>query len=432
MLRLAHIPLESRRRRDTIIMGGGIANPEALAEFVDVFLLGEFEAVADEFVAVLNRYKHKEDRLRGLAGVSGFYVPAFYEAQKEHTQFYLRPLNDYAPYPLEKVPVRDLDSAFYPARWLTPLAEIVHDRAQIEIARGCPHRCSFCQARCLYYPYRERRVSTIIKIAREIYATSGYENVSLLALSVSDHSGLQELIDELIDYFREKRVGVSLPSLRVDDILQWAPKKLRALKKIPLTLAVETAQDTLREKLNKRIDTKKLFEAAKIFRTLNMRHVKLYFMFGLPEERDEDLWAMGDFIRHIRDQSRLEIHVSVNAFIPKPLSSLEASFVVPEEELTRRREIILKSVGRLRGIKLSISSIPRTMLEAIIARGDRSLSRVILRAYELGARFDSYKEYFDWSIWRRAMSETGFDYQNLLRSEQEIFPWSGVVCKGSA
>jgi radical SAM family uncharacterized protein len=426
ILDLGGIPIKACERKDVIILGGGISNPEPVAEFVDVFFLGEFEETAQSFIEVLRKHKDKEDRLKALSQIDGFYVPKFYSSVFHENRYYFEKTYSAAKFPIKRVFVKNLDKSFYPRKWLTPHTHIIHDRVPMEIARGCPNRCVFCQARALYYPYRERSVSTIHKLIAETYQNSGYENFSLLSLSASDHSCIEGLIDDATDYFQERKIGLSLPSLRIDDILGRLSTKLNKIKKTSLTVAVEAAGEELRNRLNKKIDINKLLEAAKIIKALKIKQIKLYFMFGFPQETEEDLIAIGRFLSDLSRDSRLLLNVSINIFIPKPFSLWENVAMQTESELTIKRGIILKNIPRRRNIKLSLSFLKKSILEAVTARADRRFSSVIYRAFLKGARFDGYKEHFSWEIWKKAMEEEGIDYRFYLDAATENFPWTHI------
>ena len=410
ILDLGGIPLHADDRNDTIVMGGGIANPKSLAQFVDVFFLGEFEAVADSLVEVLRKNSDKESRLRAFSQIEGFYVPKFYDTQASIKRAY----------------VSNLDESFYPRRWLVPNTSIVHDRAQIEIARGCIHKCSFCQARAIYYPYRQRKVSTILSLAKDIYESSGYEDFSFLALSASDYTHIEELIDQTLDYFQEKRIGLSLPSVRVGDLVSRLYKKLLPLKKTSLTIAVEAARDCMRKQLNKNIDIKELFEAAKIVRSLGVRHLKLYFMYGFSGETDEDLIAIGEFIKKLQRESNIDINASINVFIPKPFSLWEDMPMQSEEILNEKRSLILGNIPRSRRIKVSTSDIKRSIIEAVISRADRDFSSVIERVYSKEKEALRFNQGFNWDIWNDAIDKERLDYTRYLSAEGKSFPWSFI------
>jgi len=426
MLELGGIPLRACERKKTIVMAAGIANPEPVAEFVDVFFLGEFEETAPKFVEVLKKYHSKEERLKALSEIQGFYVPKFYSVTFKSGRYQFEKKYPHACFPLKRAYVKDLDNAYYPLKWLVPHSQITHDRCQIEIARGCPNNCSFCQARAFYYPYRQKSPQRIKEIIKSIYKNSGYENFSLLALSASDYSHIETLIDSISGYFKDRHIGLSLPSLRIGDILGRLYKKLSLLKKTSLTVAVEAANEPLRQKLNKKIDINKLFEAADILRSLKTKRLKTYLMFGLPEESEDDLAAIGRFLNSLNKSSRLTINASINIFIPKPFSCWEGVKMDDEKSLNRKREFIFQSAPRNKRVKIIMPFIKKSLLEAIVSRADRRFSKVIYSAYKKGAKFDGHSEHFNWDIWQKAMEEEDIDYKFYLDAETESFPWSFI------
>lgn len=423
VLELAGIPFEPSRRRDIIVMAGGLVNPEPIAPFVDVFFLGEFEAKAEEFMEVLKRYKGREARLEAFAHIEGFYVPAYYEVATGEGGARLVPKTPSVQFPLKKVHVKDLNTSYYPTRWLTPYTQIVHDRAPIEIARGCPHHCYFCQARCVYFPYREKKTEYVLTQMEEIYASSGYENLSLLALSASHHSQIEEIIDGAGKLFKEKRVGIALPSLRVDDIVGRLYPRLAALKKVSLTLAVEAATVELREKINKHIDVDAVFEARDVLRSLRLRTIKLYFMFGLPGETDEDVVAIAQMIRSFQRALGVKVNASINIFIPKPFSRFQDVAMDSPENLRRKRQLIQKELGSfpLRRYHISFSTQERSFLEAVLSRAGREIAPVIFRAFVAGARSDSCEETFRWDIWEEAFRDEKIDFRQYTTSVHPRF-----------
>jgi len=422
ILKLGGIPLKARERTDIIVFAGGIANPEPLADFVDFFYLGEFEEGIGRFVEVFRKHKDKKARLKALSAIDGFYVPQFYNVSVRSNKYEFDKLYKFAQFPLKRVYVKDFDKSYYPLNWLTPHTQIIHDRAPIEIARGCPNSCVFCQARSVYHPYREKKISTIYDIAKNIYKNSGYENISLLSLSASDYSNIEELLDVLIAEFKDKRVGLSLPSLRIDDSLGKLYRKLLFLKKTSLTVALEATSDSLRAKLGKKIDVNKLFEAAKIIKSLNLRTIKLYLMLGFPDETDEDLLSIGAFLERLQYDTGLLVNVSINIFVPKPFSLWEGTWMCPEEILEKKIKLVLSSIRKKRHINISISQTRKSILEAILSRADRNFSAVILKVFEAG----SYGTDDNWQIWQSAIEECGIDYRTYLKSENENFPWSFI------
>lgn len=426
ILDLGGIPLRSAERKETIVIGGGINNPEPIAEFVDVFLLGEFEAVAKTFIDILIKYKKKEDRLKAFAEKDGFYVPKFYSVTILGNRYCFEKTYMQAKLPIKRVCVKDLDSAYYPTKWLVPHTQIIHDRAQIEISRGCPNFCSFCQARSTYFPYRERKIERINEIIREVYKNSGYGEMTFLSLSVSDYSEIKKLIDVNFNFFKENSIGLSLPSLRIDDIFSSLYERILSLKKIPLTVALEAVNDPLRQKLNKKIDPAKLFEVARKIRTQGIKHLKIYFMFGLPGEKEEDLTAIGRFLDALSIDSRLSLVASINPFMPKPFSFWENASMEEESTLNNKRNVILKGNANKRYIKLSMPSIQRSILEAVISRADRNFSSVIYRVYTYIKKSNQYSECFSWEIWKEAMDREKINHRFYIENNLDNHPWSFI------
>jgi radical SAM superfamily enzyme YgiQ (UPF0313 family) len=388
--------------------------------------MGEFEESARGFIDVMKKHSDKNNRLEALAQIPGFYVPKFYAVSFNENKFNFEKKYNYAQYPINRVIVKNLDTSFYPVNWLTPHTQITHDRVPVEISRGCLNKCAFCQARQIYFPYRERKPETILKIIQQTYKTSGYEDFSLLGLSVSDYSKIENLIDQSLDFLTPRKIGLSLPSLRVDDLVGGLYKKLIPLKKISLTLAVEAARDCLRKEMNKNIDITKLFEAAAIIKSLNIQRIKLYFMFGFTQETEEDLIEIGCFLQRLAITSRLNINVSLNIFIPKPFTLWENALMDKESILLDKQQTILKNLPRQRNIKLSFSITKRSILEAIIARADRRLGKVILRAYQNGSRFEGNTENFSWPRWEAAMIAENIDYRDYIQKPIDNHPWSFI------
>jgi len=426
ILSLSGIPLSAENRSNTIVLGGGIANPEPLTKFIDLFYLGEFEEIADTFVEILRKHKDKEGRLQAFSEIEGFYVPKFYSVKKRGLRYDFERKYPYAKNKINRVYVKKLDHSHYPLKWLTPHTQIIQDRAQIEIARGCPNNCTFCQAKSFYSPYREKKPQTIKTAIKEIYRSSGYENLSFLSLSVSDYSRIEEIVDENHDYLKSQRIGLSLPSLRMDSLTDKLYTKLSSLKKLSLTVALEAAHDPLRKTLGKTIQTDMLFKTAELIHSLGARQVKLYFMFGFPQENEDDLIGIGRFLGRLMRQTKLSVNASINIFIPKPFSLWENFKIQDKKILESKKAIILKNTPKTSRIKISFSIPEKSILEAVVSRADRKFSSVIYNAFSKGAVFDGHGEFFSWNIWKQAMQEEGLDYQKCLNDELENFPWSFI------
>lgn len=426
ILNLGGVPLKAINRRQNLVLGGGIDNPEPLAEFVDVFFLGEFEEAAAGFVDVVKKYEDKETKLAALSEIEGFYIPKFYSVNRHNNKYEWTKTYSYAKLPIKRVYVNNLDNSFYPLKWLTPHTQIVHDRIPVEIARGCPNQCVFCQARAIYRPYRQRSVTAVRKIVEETYRCSGYENFSLLSLSSADYSRIEELIDYVLPFFRDRNIGLALPSLRVDDILGRLYEKLNKIKKTSLTIAIETANNALREKLNKHIDINKLWEALKIIQALKLRHIKTYFMFGLPYETADDLSAVSDFLMKLRDSFRFSLNVSINAFMPKPFSLWQNMPMQEENILAEKKRFILKNLRLNKNLRVFISNPKKSILEAVICRAGREFSSIIYRVFNKDKDFSSYDEITFLKLWYEAMAEENIDYRIYLDAATDNFPWSFI------
>lgn len=429
MLELSGIPLNAKERRKIIVMGGGILNPEPIVPFIDVFYLGEFEEKASRLIEVMIHCKDKEERFKAFAEVEGLYVPRFYEVYEKKGSYLCEKTYSPAAFPLKKVYVHDLNTSYYPLQWLVPYTEIVHDRGQVEISRGCPNFCFFCQARSMYAPYREKKIERACECVEKMHNATGYENFSFLALSASNYSQIELLIERAVDMFKNKGVGISLPSLRADDIVGRLYQKLCALKKTALTVAIEAGTPDLRKKINKNIDVKALLEAKDILKSLSLRHIKLYFMFGLPQESEEDVVTIGELARRFSKELEMKVHISINVFIPKPFSLFEGVSMAKEDELFAKRLLIVQG-ARSRGIHLTIANIKKSILEGVMSRGDRRLSSVIERAYCRGARFDSYDEFFNWEIWENAFKEEGIEWQDYIYTPRDHQCWSHITEDG--
>jgi len=330
--------------------------------------------------------------------------------------------------------VKDLNAAFYPAKQIVPYLQIVHDRIALEIMRGCKHACKFCQATSVYRPWRERSKETVTALAQEACRMTGYDEISLLSLSSGDHSQIKEILETLNGVFKDKGVSVSVPSLRVEDILTKLPVLLSEVKKSGLTFAPEAGTDCLRKFLNKDIDINKLLEGAEEAFKAGWKRVKLYFMIGLPTEREEDLAAIADLIYAISDLKRkvdgrnAYIAASVNAFVPKPHTPFQWEAMETVEALARKQGVI-KGRIRSRFVELSFNGLEMSYTEALFSRGDRRLAPVILEAWKAGSRFDGWKDHFRFGIWAEALKKCGVEgdfYVTRPRRREEALPWDFI------
>lgn len=445
MLDLGGVPLRSADRSDDdpmVIAGGPCAyNPEPLAGIVDAFVIGDGEDAVGEIVDL---YKHKraggkrtrKELLRELAKIEGVYVPSLYnvEYNPDGTIKSFVPAEPGVPPSVRKRVVKDFDSAYYPTDQIVPNIQTVHDRITLEIMRGCKHACSFCEASATCRPCRERSREKILELARAAYQKTGYEEISLLSLSSGDHTSIIDIVRDLNAEFKGKFVSVSLPSLRVEDILKHLPTMISEVKKSGLTFAPEAGSERLRDMINKRIDIKKLSSAVLESYRMGWRRVKLYFMIGLPSETDADIAETVALVNTISmlkkevDGRPANVAVSVNTFIPKPHTLLEREGMDPAD-IVKSREGILRDKLKSRFIELSFHPQEISRLEAAFSRGDRRLGEVILKSWEYGARFDGWQEIFNRSIWDRAFGSSGIDpdfYSARRRQAGEILPWGFI------
>jgi len=444
MLAQGRIPLQASIRDCSypLVIGGGpcVMNPEPMHEFFDLFVIGEAEdvllEVLDAYGKLKDKFKNsqisKRDLLVILSGIEGVYVPSLYEVVYEPSgkikEF--KPSQDGLPVKIKKRFVKDLDKAYFPLEWLVPYIEIVHDRITLEIMRGCPNRCSFCQARSQYFPFRQRNADNVLNLAFSTYKNTGYEDISLCGLSVSDYSGMEGLLKTLVDYFKEKAVSVSLPSIKPKVMVGELSSLIATIKKTGLTFAPEAATEKLRKVLNKDFDTEEFFHAIERAYLSGYQHIKLYFMIGLPSEEDTDLDGIIDFANSVsRARAKVgkppaQVNLSVNTLIPKPHTSFQWLKMQDFEGIKYKQDYLKKKINNRR-LKISFHNRSTSILEGVLSRGDRRLSRVILAAFNKGARFDAWDSHFVFERWQDAFNECGVDYNYYLgeKSRDEILPW---------
>ncbi len=444
MLKLGGIPFYSQERTSNyplIIAGGpGLSNPEPVAEFFDLILIGEAEEALLEVMSQIKDCRSKLNRrelLEHLANIEGIYVPALYQPiYDSHSNFQsLVAKSKAAPKAIKHRFVKNLDSSFFPTHWLVPYIQIVHDKILLELMRGCPRSCNFCQARVFYSPLRLRSKDRIIELALSAQSASGYEEISLLGLSACDHPFIAEIVTKLIDEFKDKRVAVSLGSLRPTPAISSLLDKVSQIKKSGLTLAIESASEWLRNILNKKVDLEELKQLVEKCYYQGYRRIKFYFMFGLPFENQEDLKAIAELLytlAHMGGVFKRDIlfTVSINPFIPKPQTVFQWH---PMEELaslkTKKSFLISQIAKKLRYVKVDFRSLEASLLEALLARGDRRFSKLIIEAFERGAIFDSYGDCFDFSIWQEAFEQVKLniaDYAYKQIPTNRDLPWDHI------
>jgi radical SAM family uncharacterized protein len=444
ILEIGKIPFYSRERNELhpLIIAGGpaLSNPEPLADFFDCFVIGEAEEVLLELITEFKNFHDKLSRpqlLEKLSRINGVYVPQFYEPEYAGDDSFigLKAKSATIPSLIKQRFVRDLDTSFYPIDWLVPYIAVIQDRIMIELMRGCPHECNFCQARSFYYPFRIRSKEKIIELAIQAQARSGYEEISLLGLSCSDHPQIQEIVNDLIDYFQKQCVGISLGSLRPTKKMIKVLETILKIRKTGLTLAIESASSRMRQIINKQVDIEAVKALIAFCYNNGYRRIKFYFMYGLPFETDEDLAKIPELIYELfciegKFRRNFNFSISINPFIPKPNTVFQW---LPMDDLDnlKRKQKFLKStiLRRLRNAKVDFRNIEASFLEALLSRGDRRLSKLIFSAFENGAVFDGSGDCFNFSYWQQAIEKSGIDvsyFVNRQISLEQKLPWEHI------
>ncbi len=445
MLDLAGIPVFASGRSEElgqIVVAGGpcVCNPEPLADFFDLFILGEGEEVNLELMDLYNEMKKsgatRREFLVRAAQIEGVYVPSLYSFNyNEDGTISGVETKDGAPAVVRKRIIKDFDKVYYPDNFVVPFTEIVHDRASVEVLRGCIRGCRFCQAGFIYRPFREKTPDTICGETKALCGNTGYDEVSLVSLSTSDHSQIDEMLTKLIDYTAEERINLSLPSLRADNFSEELLEKIKKVRKSGLTFAAEGGTQRLRDVINKNVSEEEIMNTCRIAFEGGYSAVKLYFMMGLPTETDEDIIGIAELAQRIVDlfysiENRpkgksVQISISVATFVPKPFTPFQFEPQDTREMIEHKQKLLMDSV-KTKKIRVSYHNPDVSMLEAILAKGDRRLCKAVYTAWKNGCKFDSWDEYFKYDKWLEAFEECGIDpsfYANRRFDYDEILPW---------
>ena len=452
ILDLSQIPLHASERTeaDPIVIGGGPCtyNPEPLADFFDIFYIGEGETVYDELLDAYkvwkNSGKSRKEFLETAAQIEGLYVPAFYDPEynTDGTLKSFTPNNMHAPDTVKKQVVMDVTDTPYPMKPVVPFIKVTQDRVVLEIQRGCIRGCRFCQAGMIYRPTRERNVDKLKEYARTMLKTTGHEEISLSSLSSSDYSELKELVTFLIDEFKGKGINISLPSLRIDAFSLDVMSKVQDIRKSSLTFAPEAGSQRMRNVINKGLTEEDILDGAGQAFEGGWTKVKLYFMLGLPTETEEDMREIARLSDRVarryyeipkdRRNGKCQITASSSFFVPKPFTPFQWASMCTAEEYMRRAEIVKDEFHaqlNRKSLKYNWHDAQITVLEGVMARGDRKIGKVVEEAYRLGCLFDSWTESFHNDLWMQAFENTGIDpaFYNLReRGEDELFPWDFI------
>ncbi len=445
MLKLGGVPVLAKDRpslKNLVVAGGPCAcNPEPLVDFVDLFMLGEGEELMNELMDLYRASKEANESkaafLQKASQLEGIYVPSLYDVTyNEDGTVAQITAKDGAPKTVKKRIIRDFDKVFYPENFIVPFMGTVHDRAVVEVLRGCIRGCRFCQAGFLYRPLREKKPGTICAECRDLCESTGYEEVSLSSLSTSDYSDMESLLTELFDYTQTRHINMTLPSLRIDNFSEELLEKIKAVRKSGLTFAPEAGTQRMRDVINKNISEEDVMHSCRLAFEGGYSSVKLYFMIGLPTETEEDIRGIVELAQRVVDlyyhtENRpkgqsVNVTVSVSTFVPKPFTPFQYE---PQDTFAQIEEKhrILRDAVTSKKISLKYHHSDASVLEAVFARGDRRLSQVIYKAFQKGCTFDGWDDQFHYDRWMEAFKECGLDpafYANRRRSFDEVLPWS--------
>lgn len=446
MLHMAGLPLRSKDRPNLLplVFAGGSAavNAEPVADFMDLFVIGEGEEMNNELLTLLHRAKQagwsKKEFLIQAAQIPGVYVPSLYDIsyKPDGTLDSITPL-DGAPEKVTKRIVLDFDKAPFPTSPIVPSTEVVHDRVNLELFRGCVRGCRFCQAGHIYRPIRAKKPETLIRQGIECLKNTGHQDVTLLSLSTSDYRHLNQLCDGMLEYCESRSIGLSLPSLRADNFSMELMEKLQKVRKSGLTFAVEGGSQRLRDAINKNVTEEDLLHTCAIAFAGGWNNVKLYYMLGLPTETDEDIVGIAEMANQVlhcwrqnaTNKNRgVKITISTSCFIPKPHSPFQWEAQISKEEYLRRVELLRSSI-MARNVTYNWHDAETSVIEAALSRGDRKLSAVIEEVWKNGGRLEAWSDYFSYQRWVDAFAKCGLDmdfYASRERGENELLPWDMI------
>ena len=446
MLHMAGLPLRSKDRPNLLplVFAGGSAavNAEPVADFMDLFVIGEGEEMNNELLTLLHQAKQegwtKGEFLIQAAQIPGVYVPSLYEIsyKPDGTLERITPRNG-APEKVTKRIVLDFDKAPFPTSPIVPSTEVVHDRVNLELFRGCVRGCRFCQAGHIYRPIRAKKPETLIQQGIECLKNTGHQDVTLLSLSTSDSRHLNQLCDGMLEYCESRSIGLSLPSLRADNFSMELMEKLQKVRKSGLTFAVEGGSQRLRDAINKNVTEEDLLHTCAIAFAGGWNNVKLYYMLGLPTETDEDIVGIAEMANQVlhcwrqnaSNKNRgVKITISTSCFIPKPHSPFQWEAQISKEEYLRRVELLRSSI-MARNVTYNWHDAETSVIEAALSRGDRKLSAVIEEVWKNGGRLEAWSDYFSYQRWTDAFAKCGLDmdfYASRERGEEELLPWDMI------
>lgn len=448
MLDLAGIPILAKDRDESfpIVCAGGLCvyNAEPIAEVFDFMMLGEGEEMLNQVVGEYIAWKKsgkgdKREYLKKIAHLEGVYVPSFYDVEynKDGTVKVIVPNTPEAKPIVKKRIMADFETAYTPDKVIVPFGEVVHDRVMLEVFRGCIRGCRFCEAGYAYRPVRERKADTLAELADKLLGCSGYDEISLSSLSTSDYTQLKELTDALLDITEKKKIGLSLPSLRIDNFSLELMKKVQKVRKSGITFAPEAGTQRMRDVINKNITEENILASTSMLFKGGWTNVKLYFMIGLPTETDTDIEGIADLSQKVLEEyfaipkeeraKNINITTSTSSFIPKPFTPFQWAKQDSREEIVRKQDI-LKATIKNRKIKYNWHDNRASYLEGVFARGDRHLLPAVIEAVKSGCRFDGWDEHFKFDKWMQAFEKCGIDPDWYLRERtyDEVLPWEHI------